>query len=102
MEPRNIESRQTLASGRCHRRRLPMNAKLITLVAAAGLLVGSSAAALAAGKSMNMPGHKMQRFGSVSGHPGASGYAPGHQMQARGSRRGSPGASGYAPGRTTT
>ena len=76
--------------------------KVLLLLAAAGLVVGSSTASLAkSGKSKLTPGHKMQRMGSVPGHPGASGYAPGHLKQSKFSRRG-PGASGYAPGRTTT
>jgi hypothetical protein len=44
----------------------------------------------------------MQEKGSVSGSPGASGYAPGHQMQEKGSVSGTTGASGYAPGHATT
>ena len=66
-----------------------MNTKLLALLAAAGLVVGSSTAGLAKNlRSMNSPGHKMQRFGPVPGHPGASGYAPGHLKQARLSRHG--------------
>lgn len=80
-----------------------MNGKMMSVLAAACLLIGSSTAGLAKNaKSFQTPGHKMQRMGSVAGHPGASGYAPGHMMQARGSKRGHPGASGYAPGRSTT
>jgi len=79
-----------------------MTMKILPLLAAGALLAALPSAALAKNtRSMMTPGHKMQRFGSVPGHPGASGYAPGHQMQARGSRLG-PGASGHAPGRTTT
>jgi hypothetical protein len=79
-----------------------MNRKaILSLTAAAGLLIASSLQQVQAGPA-DTPGHKMQRKGSVAGHPGASGYAPGHVMQQKGSRRGYPGASGYAPGRTTT
>jgi hypothetical protein len=56
--------------------------KLAISVSAAALLLGSFAFAMAAdsdrGNSENAPGQQMQEKGSVSGHPGASGYAPGH------------------------
>jgi hypothetical protein len=68
--------------------------KLFALAAAA-LMIG---AAIPAQARDDTPGHKMQKKGSVKGHPGASGYSPGHQMQAKGSKKRSPGASGYAPG----
>ena len=45
------------------------------------------------------PGQRMKASGSVSGYPGASGYAPGHQPRVSGSA----GASANAPGiRATT
>jgi hypothetical protein len=73
------------------------------LLAAAGLLLGSSTMALAQSSTPNRtPGHEMQQRGSYRGEPGASGYSPGHEMQRKGSRCGEPGASGYAPGRETT
>ena len=50
--------------------------KILVLAAAAGLLMATVAPGSAAPK--NTPGHMMQQFGSVPGHPGASGYAPGH------------------------
>lgn len=70
-----------------------MTMKILPLLAAAAMLAALPSAALAKNaRSMMTPGHKMQRFGPVPGHPGASGYAPGHRMQAR----------GHARGRTTT
>jgi hypothetical protein len=79
-----------------------MTLRFLPLLAATVILAASSTAGVAKNaKSMNSPGHKMQRMGSVPGHPGASGYAPGHRMQAQKSRRG-PGASSFAPGRNTT
>jgi hypothetical protein len=84
-----------------HYEGLIMNTKWLPILAVAVITATPAAAWAGNAKSMQTPGHKMQRLGSVPGHPGASGYAPGHQMQAKGSRRG-PGASGYAPGRTTT
>jgi hypothetical protein len=44
----------------------------------------------------------MQNKGSVTGSPGASGYAPGQKMQDKGSKPGTTGASGYAPGHSTS
>jgi hypothetical protein len=73
----------------------------ILAAAAATLVVGLAIPAQAA-TNVTTPGHKMQARGSLSGHPGASGYTPGHIMQQRGSKKGFPGASGYAPGRATT
>ena len=80
-----------------------MQAKLLSIAAAAGLLIGTTAVGFAQSSTpSNTPGHKMQQKGSVPGHPGASGYSPGHQMQRYGSKRGHPGASGYATGHATT
>jgi len=45
----------------------------------------------------NTPGHLMQRFGSVPGHPGAAGYAPGHLKSAAHMRS----ARDFAPGHRT-
>jgi hypothetical protein len=75
-----------------------MRTGIISIVTAAGLVIGGSAAVLAQGSSQNAPGQQMQNNGSVPGQPGASGYAPGQQMQDKGSKAGQPGASGYAPG----
>jgi len=76
-----------------------MSARIIPIIAAAGLVLGSTAVTFAqSSTSHKTPGHMMQRYGSKPGQPGASGYSPGHQMQRLGSRRGHPGASGYAPG----
>jgi len=61
-----------------------VHAKILSVVAAAGLLVGSAAVAQA-----QMSGTR------GSSQPGMSGSAPGHEMQERGGR---PGASGFAPG----
>jgi len=70
---------------------------LIAAAAAAAILAGTGFAAQA-----QTPGLDMQQKGSVTGSPGASGYAPGQQMRTNGSVKGTTGASGYAPGRTTT
>jgi len=76
-----------------------MSVRIIPIVAAAGLVLGSISVAFAqSSTSTKTPGHMMQQRGSKVGQPGASGYSPGHQMQRYGSRRGHPGASGYAPG----
>jgi hypothetical protein len=80
-----------------------MNTKIISIAAAAGLLVGSTAIGYAQSSSQDSaPGQQMQDKGSVPGQPGASGYAPGQQMQDKGSKPGSPGASGFAPGQKDT
>ena len=72
--------------------------KFISILASAGLLISSMTPALAQSPtSKRSPGHQMQQKGSVSGHPGASGYAPGHVMQQKGSKKGFPGASGWTP-----
>ena len=77
-----------------------MVSKLLTVAAAAGLLIGTSALGYAQSSTQDRaPGQRMQDRGSLPGHPGASGYTPGHEMQEKGSRPGHPGASGYAPGR---
>ncbi len=80
-----------------------MNAKIVSIAAAAGLFIGSTAIGYAQNPARDSaPGHEMQEKGSKRGSPGASGYAPGHEMQDKGSKRGSPGASGYAPGHQGT
>jgi hypothetical protein len=80
-----------------------MNAKIVSIASAAGLLIGSTAIGYAQSSSRDSaPGQQMQDKGSVPGQPGASGYAPGQQMQDKGSKPGSPGASGYAPGQQDT
>ena len=57
--------------------------KPLSIAAAAGLLIATSALALAQSSGQRMPdstpGQTMQDRGSVSGQPGASGYAPAHQ-----------------------
>jgi hypothetical protein len=79
-----------------------MMIKPLSIAAAAGLLIATSALALAQSSGQRMPdstpGQNMQDRGSASGQPGASGYAPGQRMQEKGSTAGEPGASGYAPG----
>jgi hypothetical protein len=54
--------------------------KLSVLAITAAVLVASSPLALAAngGAKADAPGQMMQKYGSVPGSPGASGYAPGH------------------------
>jgi predicted lipid-binding transport protein (Tim44 family) len=79
-----------------------MMSKFLSIAAAAGLLIATSALGHAQSSGQRMPdstpGQKMQDRGSAPGQPGASGYTPGHQMQQKGSKAGEPGASGYAPG----
>jgi hypothetical protein len=80
-----------------------MNARIVSIAAAAGLFIGSTAIGYAQNSARDSaPGQQMQEKGSKPGSPGASGYAPGHQMQDKGSKPGSPGASGYAPGHQGT
>lgn len=84
-----------------------MPKKTLSLIAAAGVLLGSCTIGYAQSSTREMtPGDKMQDKGSLNGAPGASGYAPGHEMQKKGSLKGSvkgtTGASRYAPGRATT
>jgi hypothetical protein len=90
-----------------------MNTKLLSIAAAAGLLIGSTAVLHAqsrggtssggagGGASSVSPGHQMQSPGGngerSEGGPGASGFSPGHEMQ-EGEGRGGPGASKLAPG----
>src|SRR5262249_23628884 len=111
--PRNVEPVPGVGS-RCERRALrrdpqakpvhrkshpPVTSKLL-IVAAAGLLIGTTALGYAQSSTQDLaPGQRMQDRGSVPGHPGASGYAPGQRMHEKGSKAGEPGASGYAPGR---
>jgi hypothetical protein len=79
-----------------------MTTRMLTLIAAGSLLIGSCASGLAESSTQERtPGDQMQDKGSVKGSPGASGYAPGQQMQSKGSVKGTTGASGYAPGQTT-
>jgi len=80
-----------------------MKSKVLSLAAAAGLLLATTALGNAQSTSQRYaPGQRMQEHGSVAGQPGASGYSPGHQMQRKGSKPGYPGASGYAPGQQPT
>jgi hypothetical protein len=74
-----------------------MSIKVLSLVAATGLLLATATAGMTAPASTS-PGQQMHKKGSYKKTPGASGYAPGHIMQRKGSARGEPGASGYAPG----
>jgi hypothetical protein len=90
-----------------------MNNKLLSIAAAAGLLIATTAIADAQSRGGNMggspgggassvsPGHEMKSpngSGERSeGGPGASGFSPGHEMQ-EGEGRGGPGASRLAPG----
>jgi hypothetical protein len=75
-----------------------MTVKTLSTLAAALLIASTSLALAASSHNRFAPGQQMHRFGSVKGHPGASGYAPGQLMHQRGSVKGHPGASGYAPG----
>ena len=80
-----------------------MNTRIVSIAAAAGLLIGWTAIGHAQNPARDSaPGQQMQDKGSAPGQPGASGYAPGQQMQDKGSKQGSPGASGYAPGQQNT
>jgi hypothetical protein len=76
-----------------------MRNTLLSITAAASLILATTAVCSAQNSQDLAPGQRMQHKGSVPGHPGASGYAPGQRMQEKGSKRGEPGASGYAPGR---
>lgn len=70
-----------------------MNAKLLSIIAASGLLIAATTLGHAQSRTQeNAPGQRMQDSGSVPGQPGTSGQ----QMQ---EKRGQPGASGFAPGR---
>ena len=58
-----------------------MSKKLLSIAAAAALLVTASEAANAQSPTREKtPGDQMQDKGSVKGSAGASGYAPGHLM----------------------
>ena len=70
--------------------------KFITIVAAIGLLAGSSAATLAASAKSKAPGQEMQQPGAVNTAPGASEFAPGHLKKAAHQRS----ARNFAPGHT--
>jgi hypothetical protein len=67
-----------------------MNAKMLSIAAVAGVLLGSTALVQAeekmSGPSGSTPGHEMQQKGSVPGSPGASGYAPGRSTTGAGDR----------------
>jgi hypothetical protein len=58
--------------------------KAAIVVAALGFVFASATDSYAkkGGHGMS-PGHKMQKFGSVPGYPGASGYAPGQVKKMR-------------------
>lgn len=80
-----------------------MNRKLLSIAAAAGVLIGSTVIGYAQSSAQDRaPGQRMQGKGSVPGEPGASGYSPGDRMHDKGSKPGEPGASGYAPGHQDT
>jgi hypothetical protein len=57
-----------------------MKAKILSIAAVAGLIIGTTAIVQAEEKGSRgaTPGHEMQEKGSLPGQPGASGYAPGH------------------------
>jgi len=71
-----------------------MMIKPLSIAAAAGLLIATSALGHAQSSGQRMPtahpARNMQDRGSVSGQPAASGYTPGHQMQEKGSRPANP------------
>jgi hypothetical protein len=70
--------------------------RILSLAAIAGLLIASTPIAIAKGPGASFaPGQMMHRYGSVHGHPGASGYAPGHLKHRYGSVGRHP---GYAHG----
>jgi hypothetical protein len=52
--------------------------------AALSLVLVSSADSFAKNNKGMSPGHKMQKYGSKPGYPGASGYAPGQVKKMRG------------------
>jgi hypothetical protein len=62
-----------------------MRSRILSIAAAAGLMVGTTAICFAQNSAQEKaPGQRMQDKGSVPGHPGASGYAPGQKMQEKG------------------
>ncbi len=76
-----------------------MNARLLSIIAASGLLIATTSFGHAQSRSQeNAPGQRMQDRGSVPAQPGAAADVPGQRMQEKGSRSGEPGASGFAPG----
>ena len=57
-----------------------MNTRIVSIAAAAGLLIGWTAIGHAQNPARDSaPGQQMQDKGSAPGQPGASGYAPGQQ-----------------------
>ena len=60
-----------------------MNSRILSMIAAAGVLIGTPALYAQNANQRQTPGHQMQEKGSVPGHPGASGYAPGHEREGR-------------------
>ncbi len=86
-----------------------MKSRVLSIVAVAGLLIGTTAIVQAqsrggmtgGGASGVSPGQEMKSPGGngerSEGGPGASGLSPGHEMQ-EGEGRGGPGASRLAPG----
>ena len=102
----DLERSPEIRSGTATNRRSPpsMMIKPLSIAAAAGLLIATTALGHAQSSGQRMPdstpGQKMQDRGSVSGQPGASGYTPGHRMQEKGSRAGAPGyPAGHPAGR---
>ena len=51
--------------------------KLAVIALSTAALIASAPAVFAQGVSSKTPGHEMQQSGSMTGSPGASGYAPG-------------------------
>jgi hypothetical protein len=75
-----------------------MNGKILSIAAALGLLIGTTALGYAQSpRQDSAPGQRTQGQGNRSGSPGATGAAPGQQLEDRGGMD-SPGASGAAPG----
>jgi hypothetical protein len=74
-----------------------MNARLLSIIAASGLLIATTSVGHAQSRSQeNAPGQRMQDRGSVPAQPGAAADVPGQRMQEKGA--GEPGASGFTPG----
>ncbi len=79
-----------------------MSAKIVSFLAVAGLLVGSSTIGFAANyTSVQTPGYNMQNQESVKGSYEASGAAQRHVVKKKKTKAGSPGASGSAPSPST-
>src|SRR5262245_47675004 len=99
MAERRATSGVGFSGGRECKEPTAMSAKLLSIIAASGVLIATTTLGHAQNRTQDNPsGQRMQDGGAVPGEPGVSGRAPGQQMPERGSTAGQPGASGFAPG----